>query len=154
MEADHRLPAPSRWYAEGVRRLERRYRDMATRRLAAEAGIAIEPNPNRVVVRGDGLAGADSTHALVMRAPGAPDAQYIPRAEVDMTRLVRTSHATHCPYKGEAAYWSIRTGARVVENAVWSYESPHSDVAAIAGHLAFYADRVDAIEVRRREASG
>jgi uncharacterized protein (DUF427 family) len=123
---------------------------MATRRAAAEAGITIEPNPNRVVVRVDGLTIADSTHALVMRAPGTPDVQYIPRSDVDMTRLVRTAHATHCPYKGDAAYWSIRTGARVVENAVWSYESPYSDVAAIAGHFAFYADRVDAIEERRR----
>ena len=127
---------------------------MATRRAAAEAGITIEPNPNRVVVRVDGLTIADSTHALVMRAPGTPDVQYIPRSEVDMARLVRTAHATHCPYKGDADYWSIRTGARVVENAVWSYESPHSDVAAIAGHLAFYADRVDAIEERRRDPLG
>jgi uncharacterized protein (DUF427 family) len=127
---------------------------MATRRAAAEAGITIEPNPNRVVVRVDGLTIADSTHALVMRAPGTPDVQYIPRSEVDMARLIRTAHATHCPYKGDAAYWSIRTGARVVENAVWSYESPHSDVAAIAGHLAFYADRVDAIEERRQEPPG
>lgn len=127
---------------------------MATRRPAAEAGITIEPNPNRVVVRVDGLIVADSSHALVMRAPGAADTQYIPRAEVDMTRLVRSTHATHCPYKGEAAYWSLRTGARVVENAAWSYESPHADVAAIAGYLAFYPDRVDAIEERRREAPG
>jgi uncharacterized protein (DUF427 family) len=123
---------------------------MATRRAAAETGITIEPNPNRVIVQVDGLTIADSTHALVMRAPGTPDVQYIPRSDVDMTRLVRTAHATHCPYKGDAAYWSIRTGARVVDNAVWSYESPYSDVAAIAGHLAFYADRVDAIEERRR----
>jgi uncharacterized protein (DUF427 family) len=127
---------------------------MATRRAAAETGITIEPNPNRVIVQVDGLTIADSTHALVMRAPGTPDVQYIPRSDVDMTRLVRTAHATHCPYKGDAAYWSIRTGARVVENAVWSYESPYSDVAAIAGHLAFYADRVDAIEERRREPPG
>lgn len=122
---------------------------MATIRPAAEAGITIDPNPNRVVVRVDGLTIADSTRALVMRAPGSPDVQYIPRADVDMTRLVRTAHTTHCPYKGDAAYWSIQTGARVIDNAVWSYESPHSDVAPIAGHLAFYADRVDAIEQRR-----
>jgi uncharacterized protein (DUF427 family) len=124
---------------------------MATRRAAAEAGITIEPNPNRVIVRVDGLTVADSTHALVMRAPGSPDVQYIPRSDVAMARLVRTAHATHCPYKGDAAYWSIRTGTRIVENAAWSYESPYSDVAAIAGRLAFYADRVDAIEERRRE---
>lgn len=119
---------------------------MATRRAAAEAGITIAPNPNQVVVRVDGLVIADSTHALVMRAPGTPDVQYVPRADVDMQRLVRSENTTHCPYKGEASYWSIRTGRRVVDDAVWSYEVPYPDVAAIAGHLAFYADRVDAIE--------
>jgi uncharacterized protein (DUF427 family) len=121
---------------------------MGARRAAAEAGITIEPNPHRVLVRVDGQVIADSVHALVMRAPGSPDTQYIPRADVDMTRLVRTSHATHCPFKGDAAYWSIRTGARVAENAVWSYEAPYPDVQPIAGHLAFYPDRVDAIEER------
>jgi uncharacterized protein (DUF427 family) len=121
---------------------------MGTRRAAAEAGITIEPNPKRVVVRMDGHVIADSTRALVMRAPGAPDTQYIPRDDVDMARLIRTTHATHCPFKGDASYWSIRTGAGLAENAVWSYEAPYPDVAPIAGHLAFYADRVDAIEER------
>jgi uncharacterized protein (DUF427 family) len=119
---------------------------MATRRAAAEAGITIEANPNRVVVRVDGLVIADSARALVMRAPGTPDVQYVPRADVDMQHLIRSERTTYCPYKGDASYWSIRTGRRVVDDAVWSYEVPYPDVAPIAGHLAFYADRVDAIE--------
>ena len=110
---------------------------MATRRAAAEAGITIAPNPNKVVVRVDGLVIADSTRALVMRAPGTPDVQYVPRADVDMRHLIRSEHSTHCPYKGDASYWSIQTGRRVVDDAVWSYEVPYPDVAAIAGHLAF-----------------
>jgi uncharacterized protein (DUF427 family) len=121
---------------------------MARIRAAAEAGITIAANPNRVEVRVDGLVIADSTHALVMRAPGTPDVQYVPRDDVDMTRLIRSEHTTHCPYKGDASYWSIRTGRRVVNDAVWSYEVPYPDMAAIAGHLAFYPDRVDAIEER------
>ena len=121
---------------------------MSRIRAAAEAGITIAANPNRVEVRVDGLVIADSTHALVMRAPGTPDVQYVPRDDVDMTRLIRSEHTTHCPYKGDASYWSIRTGRRVVDDAVWSYEVPYPDMAAIAGHLAFYPDRVDAIEER------
>jgi uncharacterized protein (DUF427 family) len=121
---------------------------MATRRAAAEAGITIAANPNRVEVRVDGLVIADSTRAMVLRAPGTPDVQYVPRDDVDMTRLIRSERSTHCPYKGDASYWSIRTGRRVVDDAVWSYEVPYPDVAAIAGHLAFYPDRVDAIEER------
>jgi len=93
---------------------------------------------------------ADSTRALVMRAPGTPPAQYIPRADVDMTRLTRTSLVTHCPYKGDAAYWSIRSGERVVDNAVWSYESPYDEMAEIREHLSFYSDRVTSIEEQAR----
>jgi uncharacterized protein (DUF427 family) len=110
---------------------------MATRRAGSEAGITIAANPNQVVVRVDGLVIADSTRALVMRAPGTPDVQYVPRADVDMRRLISSERTTHCPYKGDASYWSIRTGRRVVDDAVWSYEVPYPDVAAIAGHLAF-----------------
>ena len=119
-----------------------------SRRSAVEAGITIEPNSNRVIVRLGGHVIASSTRALVMRAPGTPPVQYIPREDVDMTRLTRTSLSTHCPYKGDAAYWSIETGERTVDNAVWSYESPYDEMVEIKDHLAFYADRVDAIEER------
>ncbi len=113
---------------------------------AVNPQITIAPNPNRVIVRLGGAIIADSTRALVMRAPGTPDVQYIPREDVDMASLIGTAHATYCPYKGDASYWSIRSGPRLVENAVWSYEAPHEPMAAIKGHLAFYSDRVDAIE--------
>jgi uncharacterized protein (DUF427 family) len=118
------------------------------RRPAVDAGITLAPNPSRVIVRLGGAIVADTTRALVMRAPGTPDQQYIPRDDVDMTRLVRTALVTHCPYKGDASYWSIQSGPRTVENAVWSYETPYDDMAPIAGYLAFYTDRVDAIEER------
>ena len=117
-------------------------------RSAAAAGITIAPDPNRVIVRLGGAVIADTTRALVMRAPGTPDQPYIPRDDVDMSRLVRTDLVTHCPYKGDAAYWSIRSGPRTVENAVWSYEAPYDEMAPIKGYLAFYGDRVDAIEER------
>ena len=117
-------------------------------RSAAAAGITLAPNPNRVIVRLGGAVIADTTRALVMRAPGTADQPYIPRDDVDMTRLVRTDLVTHCPYKGDAAYWSIRSGPRTVENAVWSYEAPYDEMAPITGYLAFYPDRVDAIEER------
>ena len=118
------------------------------RRPATDAGITLAANPNRVVVRVGGEVVADTTRALVMRAPGTPDQQYIPREDVDMTRLVRTPLVTHCPDKGDASYWSIRSGPRTVENAVWSYEAPYDDMTPITGYLAFYGDRVDAIEER------
>jgi uncharacterized protein (DUF427 family) len=67
---------------------------------------------------------------------------YVPRADIDMDRLERTARATTCPWKGEASYYSISTPDGVLENAVWSYDAPKDGVAEIAGHLAFYTDRV------------
>jgi uncharacterized protein (DUF427 family) len=117
-------------------------------RATTDPQITIAPNPNRVIVRLGGAVIADSTRALVMRAPGTPDQQYIPREDVNMARLLPTSHHTHCPYKGDASYWSIQGEGRVVENGVWSYETPLPAMAPIAGYLAFYQDRVDPIEER------
>jgi uncharacterized protein (DUF427 family) len=108
--------------------------------------LTIVPSPKRRIIRVGGAVVADSTRVLVMRAPGSTDTHYFPREDVDMAHLERTTHATYCPYKGDASYWSIRSGPRLVENAVWSYEAPHEAVTAIKGHLAFYEDRVDAIE--------
>ncbi len=110
--------------------------------------ITIEPNPNRVVVMLAGRAIADSQDALTLREASYPPVQYIPRKDVEMAQLMRTDHTTHCPYKGDAAYYSIPAGGVRSANAVWTYETPHPAVSAIAEHLAFYPDRVDAIEER------
>jgi uncharacterized protein (DUF427 family) len=63
-----------------------------------------------------------------------------------MDLLERTQHTTHCPYKGDASYFTATAGGLVRENAVWSYEDPYPAVRQIAGHLAFYPNKVDAIE--------
>jgi uncharacterized protein (DUF427 family) len=88
---------------------------------------------------------ADSRSALTLQESTYPPVQYLPRKDVDMGLLARTSHSTHCPYKGECTYYSISIGGERAKNAVWSYESPFPAVAAIKDHLAFYPDRVDSI---------
>ena len=108
--------------------------------------IAIERNPNRVVVFVRGRVVADTRGALTLREAAYPPVQYVPRKDVDMTLLKRTQHATYCPYKGDCAYFSIPLGGERSVNAVWTYEDPYSAVSSIANHLAFYPDRVDAIE--------
>jgi uncharacterized protein (DUF427 family) len=110
--------------------------------------ITIQPNPARVVVSAAGRVIADTREALTLREASFPPVQYVPRKDVDMSLLERTDHATYCPYKGDCAYYSISAaGARSV-NAVWTYEEPYPAVAAIKNHVAFYPDRVDAIEER------
>ena len=83
---------------------------------------------------------------LTLREAAYPPVLYIPRADADLTQFARTGHATYCPYKGAAAYYSLPAGGERSVNAVWTYEAPFDAVAAIRGHLAFYPDRVDAIE--------
>ena len=63
-----------------------------------------------------------------------------------MSLLKPTAHASHCPYKGDANYFSIVAGGSTADNAVWSYEQPFPAMAEIAGYLAFYPSRVDKIE--------
>ena len=110
--------------------------------------ITIEPNPARVVVSVAGRVIADTRDALTLREATLPAVQYIPRKDVDMLLLERTSHATYCPYKGDCAYYSIPIGGDRSANAVWTYEAPYSAVAEIKARLAFYPSRVDAIEER------
>jgi uncharacterized protein (DUF427 family) len=112
----------------------------------AEHPIAIEPNPNRVRVLFNGKVVADTTRALTLKEAGLPPVQYIPREHTDMSLLERTSHKTHCPFKNDASYYTIRAGGRAAENAVWTYEDPYPGVAQIKNHLAFYPNRVDRIE--------
>jgi uncharacterized protein (DUF427 family) len=111
--------------------------------------ITIERNPNRVVISVAGRVIADTRDALTLRESTYPPVQYIPRKDVDMTLVERTDHATYCPYKWDASYFSIPSGSDRSANAVWTYEEPYEAVAAIKDHLAFYPDRVDAIEERR-----
>ena len=108
--------------------------------------IMIEANPSRVVVLVGGRIVADSTQALTLREAKYPAVQYIPRKDVDMSLLQRTDHATYCPYKGDCAYYSIRSGGERSTNAVWTYEAPYAAVAEIKDHLAFYPHRVDEIK--------
>ena len=111
--------------------------------------ITIERNTHRVVVKVAGRVVADTRDALTLREAGYPAVQYIPRKDADMTLFERTDHVTYCPYKGDCAYYSIPVGGERSINAVWTYEAPYAAVAAIKDHVAFYPNRVHAIEERQ-----
>lgn len=108
--------------------------------------ITIEKNFSRVVVSVGGSIIADTREALTLREANYPAVQYIPRKDVDMSVLKRTDHASYCPYKGDAAYYSIPVGGERSINAAWTYEAPYPAVSRIKDHLAFDPDRVEAIE--------
>ncbi len=108
--------------------------------------ITIAPNPHRVRVIWRGRIVADTTRALALKDASYPLVQYIPRADADMTLLTPTARATHCPYKGDASYFSLAADGATADNAVWSYETPFPAMQQIAGYLAFYPNKVDRIE--------
>lgn len=109
--------------------------------------ITIEHERNRVTVSVAGQVIADTRDAFTLRESSYPAVHYIPRQDVDMTRLERTSHQTYCPYKGESAYYSIPVGGERSVNAVWTYEAPYAAVSEIREYMAFYPERVGAIEI-------
>ena len=99
----------------------------------------------RVQVKVNGEVIADTREAIQMEeamegSTAAPVVYYIPRKDVRMERLVRSSHGTHCPFKGDASYFSVAGGP---ENAVWSYEAPYDEMLAIKERLAFYPDKFE-----------
>jgi len=105
--------------------------------------ISIAPAAARVRVTLKGEVIADTREALALKEGSYPVVYYIPRKDVKMDRLVRTAHSTHCPFKGDASYFSLQDGP---ENAVWSYEKPYDEMTMIKDYLAFYPNKVDAIE--------
>ncbi|ORW95374.1 hypothetical protein AWB92_09170 [Mycobacterium sp. IEC1808] len=106
--------------------------------------ITIEPTKGRVQVRVNGELVADTTAALELREASLPAVQYIPIDDVVFDRLTRTDTSTHCPFKGDASYYSVTTSAgETVVDAIWTYEQPYPAVAAIAGHVAFYPNKAE-----------
>src|SRR6478609_6763634 len=100
--------------------------------------ITITPTAGRVTVQ---VAG--STNALTLQEADYPAVQYLPLADVDAEVLVRSDTQTYCPFKGDASYYSVRTGDGELADAIWTYEQPYPAVAEIKEHAAFYADKVD-----------
>jgi uncharacterized protein (DUF427 family) len=98
----------------------------------------------RATVTWNGVVIAESKRAIVLNETRHNPVIYFPRADARMDLMERTTHRTHCPFKGDASYFTLVSGAGRAENAVWSYETPIPDVAAIKEHVAFYTNEMGA----------
>jgi uncharacterized protein (DUF427 family) len=105
--------------------------------------LFFEDSPRRVRVVFGGETVADSRRVKLMHEKGHLPVYYFPEEDVRMDLLEDTDHTTHCPFKGDASYWSVRVGEEVAENAVWSYHEPIESAPPIAGYLAFYWRKMD-----------
>src|SRR6266496_1817945 len=120
--------------------------------MSANRGPGLRSHPNhatpakpagvRVQVKFKGEVIADTKDAVRLEEATYTAVYYIPRKDVKMERLVRAGHQTYCPFKGQAAYYSLANGP---ENAAWSYERPYDEMLAIKEFVAFYPDKVDSI---------
>jgi uncharacterized protein (DUF427 family) len=104
--------------------------------------LYFEPTPKRIRVRFGGETIADSRGVHLLFETGLLPVYYFPVADVRMDLLTRTDHATRCPVKGQAAYWTVNAGGRTAENAVWGYPEPIAPW--LEGFVSFYWDRMDA----------
>ncbi|MBR0973622.1 MULTISPECIES: DUF427 domain-containing protein [Bradyrhizobium] len=109
--------------------------------------ITITPNPRRVRVTAGDVVIAESAKALTLKEARYPAVQYLPREDANMALLERTGRVTHCPYKGDASYYSVKADGKTLDNAIWTYETPFPAMTEISGHLAFYPDKVKIEEV-------
>jgi uncharacterized protein (DUF427 family) len=109
--------------------------------------ITIERDPRRLRVLFLGTPVAETDHALLLRESSYPPVVYVPREDADMSRFEPSARHTHCPYKGDASYFTLTAGRAAAQDAVWSYEQPFPAVAAIKDHLAFYPQHVTIEEI-------
>lgn len=116
--------------------------------------IVIAPNPNLVRVSFAGHVIAETIRALNLIEGGRAPVIYIPRDDVDFELCTPSALVSRCPHKGDAVHFNIVIHDRTSPNALWSYENPFPAVAAIAGHVAFYPNRVDSIVEHKQELRG
>ena len=108
--------------------------------------ITIRKAAGTWTVRAGGAVLAESRNALELTEGDYPPVIYFPREDIAMAFLDESPQTSHCPFKGDARYFSIETKSQTIANAAWSYEDPKPDVAQIAGHIAFYTTDDVAVE--------
>lgn len=106
--------------------------------------VEFEPSRKRIRVVFGGETIVDTTDSLILFERGHVPVYYVPRKDAAMELLMPTDHSTHCPFKGDASYFTVSAGGKTAENAVWSYARPFDECAGITGYLAFYWNKMDA----------
>jgi len=105
--------------------------------------VDILASSRHVRVAVEGVTVAQSTNPRLLFETGLPTRYYLPKTHVRLDLLIPTSSVSHCPYKGQAEYWSVRAGDTVREDLAWSYRTPLPESQQVAGLIAFYNEKLD-----------
>ncbi len=103
----------------------------------------LERCEDRLRVIFGGVTIADTIAGFRVLETSHPPVYYLPPDDIAGQYLVPAPGISWCEFKGTAKYWSLDVDGRRADKAAWSYPEPSSAYAAIAGHLAFYASRVE-----------
>lgn len=109
--------------------------------------LKIHPATGRMRAAYRGHVIADSDDVLILQEGAMAPVAYFPRDDIEMGYFARTERSTHCPFKGDAAYYTLTLEGEVMENVAWTYEDPLPGATQIDGRLAFYADRIEVYSV-------
>jgi len=113
--------------------------------------VAVVPVHDRVVLKLGRETVADTKNALTVYESNYPPRYYFPKADIRMNLLEPTEWETHCPFKGDARYWTVNAGGHVIENGAWAYDEPFDETAALTGFISFYAEKM-CLEVNGKKA--
>lgn len=112
-----------------------------------EHAIQIEQPGGRMRARFEGHVIADSADAVLVKEAGYHAVCYFPREDVDMAYFARTERRSHCPYKGEASYFTLRMEGVIAEDTAWSYENPYASMDVLRKRVAFFPHPVEVYRV-------
>jgi uncharacterized protein (DUF427 family) len=105
--------------------------------------VDILASSRHVRVEVGGTTIAESTSPRLLFETGLPVRYYLPKTHVRMDLLAPTETVSHCPYKGQAEWWSVRANDGVHADLAWSYRAPFAESQKVAGLIAFYNEKVD-----------
>jgi uncharacterized protein (DUF427 family) len=105
--------------------------------------VDILASSRQVRIDVDGVTVAESGSPRILFETGLPPRWYLPVTDVRLELLEPSGSVSHCPYKGQASYWSLVLDGRRYDDFVWCYRSPFAESQKIAGLLCFYNEKVD-----------
>ncbi|MCJ1467031.1 hypothetical protein MMC07_005653 [Pseudocyphellaria aurata] len=68
---------------------------------------------------------------------------YFPPDSVDQSVLTKTNTHTHCPWKGDASYYTIAVDGQEIKDSAWYYPEPFEKAKHIKDYVAFYKTKVE-----------